>query len=87
MTTVNLKVPRLYMGKWVYEYPYFPSLHENNTKSQPNFSDSRNFPREIPIETEKSAIKDWRGPWPYDKFGPKPRLIGGKLIKPKLIDY
>jgi len=54
---------------------------------QPDNDDSRNSPREIPNETEKSSVKDWRGPWPYDNFGAKPRLVGGKLIKPKFIDY
>ena len=46
---------------------------------------------EIPIETEKPVEKpvkeDWRGPWPHDNLGPKPRLVGGKLVKPKFIDY
>merc|ERR1711963_1258025 len=85
MTTI--RVPRLYMGKWVYEYPAFASLSENNANSEPNHINSRNSYREIPIQTEKSAKKDWRGPWPCDNLGPKPRLVGGKLIKPKLIDY
>merc|ERR1712209_302444 len=87
MSAVNLRVPRLYMGKWVYEYPSFASLSENNSNSEPNHVNSRNSYREIPIQTEKSAKKDWRGPWPCDNLGPKPRLVGGKLIKPKLIDY
>merc|ERR1712149_48588 len=53
---------------------------------------SRNNPRDIPVETEnkpapKPAREDWRGPWPHDNLGPKPRLVGGKLVKPKFIDY
>merc|ERR1719148_389199 len=50
-----------------------------------------NQPREIPIQrgptmTENSRVHgDWRGPWPTDNMGPKPRLVGGKLITPKLI--
>ena len=53
---------------------------------------SRNHPswdaREIPVQAEKPAQnparEDWRGPWPHDNLGPKTRLIGGKLVKPKL---
>merc|ERR1711992_216176 len=61
-----------------------------------NYSELSGYPREgyareIPVETPKPAEKptreDWRGPWPHDNLGPKPRLVGGKLVKPKFIDY
>ena len=88
MGSVTLRVPKLTGSKWVYEYPVSASNPKSNTKSQPN---SRNLPREIPIEVEKPSRKstkeDWRGPWPHDNLGPKPRLVGGKLVKPKFIDY
>merc|ERR1712038_585972 len=84
--SVTLRVPKLIGSKWVYEYPVSASTPKSN-----NNSNSRNFPREIPIEVEKSAKKnsqkDWRGPWPHDSLGPKPRLVGGKLIKPKFTNY
>merc|ERR1711935_49643 len=53
-----------------------------------NYSDLTGYPREIPVEAPKPAPpvrEDWRGPWPTDNLGPKPRLIGGKLVKPKLM--
>ena len=80
---VSLKVPKLVGSKWVYEYPVSASASKSNVRFEPN------QPREIPIETENPTekTKDWRGPWPRDNFGLKPRLIGGKLIKPKFIDY
>jgi len=40
-----------------------------------------------PKSAEKSVCEDWRGPWPHDNLGPKPCLVGGKLVKPKFIDY
>ena len=56
-----------------------------------NYPELCGYPREIPVEAPKPAEKpvreDWRGPWPYDNLGPKPRLVGGKLVKPKFIDY
>merc|ERR1712002_21470 len=89
--SVNLRVPKLVGSKWVYEYPVSASAPRPNIQSEPNQIDSRNYPQEIPIDTEKPAEKssgeDWRGPWPHDNLGPKPRLVGGKLVKPKFIDY
>ena len=89
--SVKLRVPKLIGSKWVYEYPVSASAPKPNIKSEPNLVHSRKFPREIPIEvekpTKKSSREDWRGPWPHDNLGPKPRLVGGKLIKPKFIDY
>merc|ERR1711981_1021190 len=99
--SVNLRVPKLVGSKWVYEYPV-SAAQKPKTESEPIQSDprneyreipiqSRNHPREIPAETQKPAEKptreDWRGPWPHDNLGPKPRLVGGKLVKPKFIDY
>merc|ERR1711870_112847 len=56
-----------------------------------NYSELSGYPRDMPVETPKPAEKpvreDWRGPWPHDNLGPKPRLVGGKLVKPKFIDY
>ena len=56
-----------------------------------NYPELCGYPREIPVEAPKPAEKpvreDWRGPWPHDNLGPKPRLVGGKLVKPKFIDY
>jgi len=58
---------------------------------QPHYENPNNAPREIPIETHQppqpDRREDWRGPWPHDNLGPKPRIVGGKIIKPKLIDY
>ena len=86
--SVTLRVPKLIGSKWVYEYPVSASTPKSSINSNSN---SRNFPREIPIEVEKSTKKntqkDWRGPWPHDSLGPKPRLVGGKLIKPKFTNY
>merc|ERR1711952_391637 len=86
--SVTLRVPKLIGSKWVYEYPVSASTPKSSNNSNSN---SRNFPREIPIEVEKSAKnnyqKDWRGPWPHDSLGLKPRLVGGKLIKPKFTNY
>jgi hypothetical protein len=62
-----------------------------NTSSSKVGNYQENTPREIPIQrgptmTENSRVHgDWRGPWPTDNLGPKPRLVGGKLITPKLI--
>ena len=62
-----------------------------NTSSSKVGNFQTNQPREIPIQrgptmTENSRVHgDWRGPWPTDNMGPKPRLVGGKLITPKLI--
>ena len=83
--SLTMTVPKLIGSKWVYEYPASASNPKSNIKSESN---SRNFQREIPIEVEKpsnkSSREDWRGPWPHDNLGPKTRLIGGKLVKPKL---
>merc|ERR1712130_659204 len=90
--SVNLRVPKLVGSKWVYEYPV-SAAQKPPSESQPNQHDQRNNePRDIPVETEnkpapKPAREDWRGPWPHDNLGPKPRLVGGKLVKPKFIDY
>merc|ERR1712212_5160 len=101
--SVNLRVPKLIGSKWVYEYPVSaaqkpttesqpnqPDQRNNEPRDIP--IQSRNNPRDIPVETEnrpapKPAREDWRGPWPHDNLGPKPRLVGGKLVKPKFIDY
>merc|ERR1712228_817296 len=52
-----------------------------------NHPELSGYPRDMPVETPKHAEKpvreDWRGPWPHDNLGPKPRLVGGKLVKPK----
>ena len=100
--SVNLRVPKLVGSKWVYEYPVSAAQQPNTQQPQPQSQpptneyreipiQSRNHPREIPAQTqppaEKPAREDWRGPWPHDNLGPKPRLVGGKLVKPKFIDY
>merc|ERR1719228_2924806 len=86
----------------LYEYPVSAAQQPNTQQPQPQSQpptneyreipiQSRNHPREIPAQTqppaEKPAREDWRGPWPHDNLGPKPRLVGGKLVKPKFIDY
>merc|ERR1711992_292426 len=88
--SVKLRVPKLVGSKWVYEYP----VSKSATKPEPEPNQVADWAaehaEEIPIETEKPAEKpkeDWRGPWPHDNLGPKPRLVGGKLVKPKFIDY
>jgi len=72
-----LRVPKLVGSKWVYEYPVSAAQKpESNDGSEPN----------SPTMTENSRVHgDWRGPWPTDALGPKPRIVGGKLIVPKLI--
>merc|ERR1712008_393612 len=71
-----LRVPKLVGSKWVYEYPVSAApVTESNDGSEPNTED-----------TSHSAVYgDWRGAWPTDALGPKPRIVGGKLIVPKLI--
>ena len=88
MASFTFKVPKLIGSKWLYEYPVWAEP-QRQKKSDQDERITRKFPEDLTIESEKSAekSKDWRGPWPRDAFGLKPRLIGGKLIKPKLIDY
>merc|ERR1711994_548335 len=91
--SVKLRVPKLIGSKWVYEYPVSKAASQPNNEPEPNqLADwASEHAEEIPIETEKPVEKpvkeDWRGPWPHDNLGPKPRLVGGKLVKPKFIDY
>merc|ERR1711935_888818 len=93
--SVNLRVPKLIGSKWGYEYPGGSKPQSDPAPNQPreipvesrNYSDLTGYPREIPVETPRPAPpvrEDWRGPWPTDNLGPKPRLIGGKLVKPTL---
>lgn len=42
--------------------------------------------RKIPIETEKLGGTT-KKTFPELNLGPRPRLVGSKLIKPKFIDY
>merc|ERR1712113_808908 len=90
--SVKLRVPKLVGSKWVYEYPVSKAATKPNNEPEPNqLADwASEHAEEIPIEAEKPVekpVKDWRGPWPHDNLGPKPRLVGGKLVKPKFIDY
>merc|ERR1712241_1277835 len=80
--SVKLRVPKLVGSKWVYEYPVSKAATKPNNEPEPNqLADwASEHAEEIPVETEK-PIKDWRGPWPHDNLGPKPRLVGGKLVK------
>merc|ERR1739845_148674 len=50
---------------------------------------SSSFSRKIPIETEKLGGGSGNGTKtiPELNLGPRPRLVGSKLIKPKFIDY
>ena len=47
---------------------------------------SSSFSRKIPIETEKLGGTT-KKTFPELNLGPRPRLVGSKLIKPKFIDY
>merc|ERR1711974_326793 len=90
--SVKLRVPKLVGSKWVYEYPVSKSASKPNDPEPNQVADwAAEHVEEVPVETEKPAEKptkeDWRGPWPHDNLGPKPRLVGGKLVKPKFIDY
>lgn len=55
--------------------------------SAPKIETSRQgtFSRKIPIETEK--LGGTKKTIPELNLGPRPRLVGSKLIKPKFIDY
>merc|ERR1712062_276438 len=49
---------------------------------------SSSFSRKIPIETEKlGGSGNGTKTIPELNLGPRPRLVGSKLIKPKFIDY
>ena len=50
---------------------------------------SSSFSRKIPIETENLGGGSGNGTKtiPELNLGPRPRLVGSKLIKPKFIDY
>merc|ERR1712080_154607 len=87
--SVKLRVPKLVGSKWVYEYPVSKSAPKTEPESNQVADWAAEHVEEVPTEkpAEKPTKEDWRGPWPHDSLGPKPRLVGGKLVKPKFIDY